>query len=591
VRRENLFPSKEDLRSLSQVVLGTKKPDLVIVGGDVFIPYVKKFVTRDIWIYKNWVAALTSPKPLHYYRGINIIDARGKKVVPGFIDGHIHVESTLLNPIEFARLAAVCGVTTAFTDFHELASVVNVAAFHHFINSIPWKLPCKLFFFFPHNLLNVDRLDSILQYEGLCEYFYQWVLQGLEDLELKMFEIMLNLRKKNKLIEGHLFRVTTELAMSLCRACGIRSDHEVRGVKEIEDKILSGFFVFLRSGTLAKEGCYLLRECVKRGLPLERIGLVTDDILVRDIDPQNYMLKKLYDAVNQGVSLEESVNLVTYNVARHFKIDEFLGTIIPGSFADLLIIDDNFTINEVVSAGHPLKSWDVDSIEWSCPESVLKNVITRGTVTLDRLERLVDNKLPRSNSIKNGFLVKAMFFNEETRFTQLKDVKIIVDDNQYKEIIPDDVCYIFSFDRHDSSRIGFGFIVGYNLIKGAIATSISHDKHHIIVIGKNLYDIAAAVNKLIELNGGIVLSINGKVIEEISLPIGGLMSLEPYEVVKNRTLRLHKRLKDLGVCWNDPIFPVFWLGMEEAPEFRITPDGVINTTNKTIVNVLIEGEQ
>jgi adenine deaminase len=584
------FPSEKDLWHLGRVILETEKPDLVVAGGEVFSPYTKKFLPRDIWIYKKWVAAVIPPRPLSYYQGIGTIDAREKKVLPGLIDGHIHIESTLLNPIEFARLAASCGVTTVYTDFHELASVVDSTAFHRFITSIPSELPCKIFLFFPHNLLNVDYVSNILQYEGLCELFYHSIFQDLQCAQFKIVKILSDLRKQNKLIEGHLFQILTEQALSLCRASGIRSDHEARSAEEVRDKILLGLFIFLRSGTLAREGRYLLRKCLELGLPLDRIGLVTDDILVRDMTPDNYMLRKIQDAINQGVSLEEAINMVTYNVAHHFRIDEFVGTIIPGSCADLVILNDDFTIHQVISGGRPLDFWDAKNIEWNYPSDVLRAVITRGKLSWESLENAVRSVLRVDRIGKNKFLIRAILFNETSRFTQLKDVQITLADSQYGKIF-EDVCYIFSFDRHSSSHIGVGFITGYGLTEGAIATSISHDKHHILAIGKNLYDIAMAVNRLVELNGGIVLSVNGQVIEEISLPIGGLMSLEPYATVRKKTLRLHQLLKDLGVHWNDPIFPVFWLGMEEAPEVRITPDGVINTLNKTIVDVLIEEKQ
>lgn len=568
-----LTPSPDEVRHLWRVANGDESPSMAIVGGLVFNSYFKQFMKYDILIYKQWIAAII-PHMHRSLHDVNIVEAYNNFVLPGFIDGHIHIESTLLNPIEFAFAAAKAGVTTVFTDFHEVGCIFDAKKFLLFLKQLPSLLPCKIFAFMPFCFVsNAYSIINKYKFIGIFEFMPEYLSQR----NLQSDELVALLQQIK--IEGHLFGITDVSVLNACHAIGIRSDHEVRTVEQIEERLKTGFFVMLRSGTLAKEGDKLLRECVKRGFPLDRMCLVTDDILARDMDT-DYMLKKLHSAIAQGVQLGEAINMLSFNIARHYGFGELIGVIKPGAYADLLVVDGELSnINAVICGGKLLSDWrNSFKQEIHYPKTILQQNITRGKLNYDDLLAIIPSKIFEMQKLK----VKAIEWNEKTRFTNLVEKEIML--NKAGEILANDVCWLFALDRHNPKAMGFGFLTGFGLSTGAIATSISHDEHNIIAVGKSLNDILVAINRVIQLQGGIVVVKQNSVIEEIPLSLGGLMSLDKFENVKQRLWNMHLALRELGVNWNDPIFPLFWLGMKVAPRYRITPQGVWDVFEQNFVS-------
>lgn len=558
------IPSPSDRFALVQVALGKKPPDLVIHNAKIANVFTTEFVKGNIWIYRKWIAAVTDDLPSCSCR---TIDVGGRLVIPGFIDGHIHLESTLLDPFSFSRQALKCGVTTIVTDLHEIAAVSGLEGVNAILPACAMA-PVKILFSVPHifylsgyTLVNINYNDLLIV--GYSEAMMNRLLTT-SHIDI--------LQQHGKRIDGHLFKLAGK-DVDAAVAFGINSDHEVRGWFEAKEKISKGLFVMLRTGTLACEAEKLLPQLVEHKLPLDNVCIVTDDILCKDMTPESYMMYKLQLALGCGLQFVEAIRLITYNVARYYGLSHLIGAIKPGACADLVVLNEDLSIDRVICSGRPLE--EIDFVEFVYPK-LLINTIMRPLITKNEIN--CENIMQMKNKT-----IKAIVLDETTRITDLREINA----DATNGIIPEDLdlCYIVSASRYDH-RLGIGFLSGYGLKNGAIATSISHDKHNIICVGKNLDDIIYAINILIQSQGGIVIVQNQRILFHLVLPIGGLMTNASPETVCSLIIKMEDFLRKQGVKWKQPIFYLFWLGMEEAPRFRITPDGVLDTVYGVIIDVL-----
>jgi adenine deaminase len=364
---------------------------------------------------------------------------------------------------------------------------------------------------------------------------------------------------------------------------GVGSDHEPRRPDEVEEKIRKGVFVMLRSGTLATEVETLVGTVAERGLPTERVGLVTDDILANDMRPDRYMLHKVRAAIERGIPPIDAIRMVTYNIAAHYRLDDLLGALKPGSYADIVILDslDSLTLDQVICSGRVLDdAFFAEPSPATYPAALLHTIEREPIDPAQLVERLC---VPQTQTAT----VRAIELNESNRFTELVDCDVQVRDGRIAVEETDDLCYLLCANRRHNDSIGLGFLKGYGLRDGALAVSMAHDHHNVVALGRTLDDLTTAANRVIETQGGVVHTRAGKIECEIPLPLAGLMATAPFaDVVRNLDL-LHERLRAAGARWRAPLFFVFWLGMEVAPRYRITDAGVIDTTTCETIDVIV----
>ena len=590
--RTSIHLTDTERHTLGRVALGKEAPDLILRGGEIVNVFTRDVRPGDIWIWKHWIARITT-EPCAF--DCPVVDVTGKTLIPGLIDGHIHVESSLLDPIGFSKQALRCGVTTIVTDYHEVGVISGAPGLRAMIDASTYT-PMKSFLMVPMRLpflpeiqrtlstMSPEEAETFLPEEravGLSEVIGETILEMLESGEPEDLRLITEAVRRGQLPEGHLF-YNLGAGLDACVAVGIASDHEPRQPDEVEEKIRKGVFVMLRSGTLATEVETLVGTIAERGLPPDRVGLVTDDILATDMRPDRYMLHKVRAAVERGIPVIEAIRMITYNVAAHYRLDDLVGSLKPGSYADIAILDslDSLNLDRVVCSGRLLDDgFYAEPNPVAYPDALL-HTIERDPIASSQLETLLAMPGVESASIR------AIELNEANRFTELTDCTVPVRDGRIAIEETDDLCYLICANRRHNDAIGVGFLKGYGLREGGLAVSMAHDHHSVVALGRSLEDLLAAANRVIETQGGVVHTRGGIVDCEVQLPLVGLMATAPFEDVVRDIDHLHERLREGGAVWRAPLFFVFWLGMEVAPRYRITDTGVIDTTTFETVDVI-----
>ncbi len=594
--KDTLFPSTEELKKIGEVALKKRPPTAVIAGGNYLNVYTGEIVRADIWTADRFIAKVTDEEPPE---GTRTVDASGRLVVPGFIDGHIHVESTLLDPINFSKAAIGCGVTGIVTDFHEAGVtcgkdglVAMKEAFKETPLKVFWVTPISLPFL-PEIQTTVSSLSSGEALEllgepdtlGLSEVMSEKLVKSLLEGNDEELEVMRRALLERKLPEGHLFQ-TVDDELDAMIGFGVNSDHEPRKKEEVVEKIKKGLFVMLREGTLASEIQSLVGVIAEEDLPRSRFGLVSDDILARDMRPDTYVIDKIKKAIDRGIEPIEALKMVTYNVARHFRVDNLIGTIKAGSFADLVVLDslENLEIEEVIVSGTPADELESEYTFAATYGDALFNRVPRSHLAVDDLDYLsadFDGETVR---------VRTIWLDESNRFTHLEEREVSVRGGEIDlDGSKEDILYLICASRVDEERVGLGFLERYGLTNGALAVSIAHDHHGIVALGRTKEDVVAAANWVIDNQGGVVYVRDGEEVAGLPLPLAGLMATEDHESVRRKIAKIERALREDGASWQEPLFLSFWLGMEVAPYYRISERGILHTEDNSVLTPVVDG--
>ena len=592
-QQRDLFPSELERFHAGRVALNLEAPDLIVRGGEYINVFTRRIERGDIWVSGRLIAKVTTETCQF---SAAEIDVTGKLVSPGFVEGHIHVESSLCDPIHFAKAALRCGVTSVFTDFHEVGAIAGKSGILEMIAALrttpvkgllmtPIELP-----FLPEiqqtvsSLVPAEALSLLAQAGtvGLAEVNGRKITEWLKDGRPSDYTVIADAITARKTPEGHLF-FTRGNDLNACLAVGISSDHEPRKRDEVVEKISKGLFVMLRNGTLAREVETLVGVVPEQDLPTERIGLVTDDMMVSHMTPDTYMLHKIRTAVNSGVSPIEAIRMVTLNLAEHYRVGEIIGSLRAGAYADMVVIDslDSLAIQNVIANGTLMDSSFLDRDEKPDYNPTLLHTFTRS-----RLGDVEMQWLPPDRFNQKEVTIRAIELDQTTRFTELVDITVPVHSGEVElDVETDDVSFLLCANRKYDHLVGLGFLRGYGLgAAAAVAVSLAHDHHGIVALGRDKASVRVAANRVIELQGGIVLVEDGTVSQEIALPLAGVMAIGPSQKVSADIQDLEARLRQRGVTWREPLFFLFWLGMEVAPHFRISDHGVFDTESEHIVS-------
>ncbi|MEM0246292.1 MAG: adenine deaminase C-terminal domain-containing protein [Desulfurococcaceae archaeon] len=595
-------PDYKIIKGLISVSRGLEKADILVKNVklvNVFTGEILEPVT--IAISRGLIATTTRSIETDRFTGPNtlVIDGNGELyAVPGFIDAHIHIESSFLNPLEFSKLATLHGTTTVVADPHEIANVCGLECLEWFINAsrnLPMKIlvqvPCCVPPV-PEELDNpgatvpldtVKKLLSSREYFGLGELMnYSAVVEGDEGyLETSLFTIKLGSR-----VYGHIPSIDeTHLntyALSYASSC-----HEVTTLEEALEKLRLGYYVMLRTGGAwrnADEALPLLRLA---RVNMSRLMLVVDDTTVSHLVELGYMDFVVRNAIELGLDPIEAIQLVTINPAQYLGLDSFVGSIAPGRIADIVLVDDleSMRIRRVISCG---EIYDEDRVGEVYGRVNIVPAVTR-VMEISNLTSWRQLVL----SINDGSYVRVRVIEVTpgTPVSKEKEAVLPVVDNYVASSPSEDVIHVASIDRYRGGRyIGVGFLKGLNLVKGAVAQTIAHDTHNVLVYGDNPYDMFTAVQALKELEGGIVVASSGRVLAKLGLPIAGLMSTKSYSEVYGEFNEVARAIKALGFTGDihSFILTTSVVSLPVIPEIRITPKGLVNVTENIIVPPLKE---
>lgn len=526
----------------------------------------------------------SKPKP-----SLERIDALEKYVLPAYIDGHIHIESTLMRPSALARAVIPRGTCCIIADPHEIANVLGLDGIRFMIEDSE-KTPLKIYFMIPSSVPSTE-LETSGARIGLEEII---MLKRFEKI-LGLGEVMNYLGVVNRdrsvldkiaacrgmVIDGHAPGLRGDMLCAYVLA-GICSDHEILEVEEAVEKLSLGMWIMIREGSTVKS-IGMLKKIISRGCP-ERVMLVTDDRHAEDIVKEGHMDYCLRRAVEEGIDPIDAVKMVTIKPSEYFGLRN-LGGISPGKSADIVIVDDLRSFNaRIVLIDGKLVAKDgryLHAESWGREDRL-------GAVNIGDLK--IENLRIMHPRIKNGrALVRAIGLIEGQIYTEEEHIEVDVVDGIVKPDPERDLLKICVVERHrGSGRIGLGFVRGFGLRSGALASTVAHDSHNIIAVGVDDRDIYEAILRLKETNGGLVIVNGGRVLSELPLPIAGLMSNLSAEEIAEKITVLREDAGKLGCKIKDPFMALSFLSLPVVPKLKITDHGLIDSEKLRIVSIFLD---
>lgn len=554
--------------------------DLVIKNISIIDVFGQETFISDVGIKNGYIVGIGN------YHGNEIIDGTGKYICPGLIDAHAHIESSLTTPAEYCKAALLHGVTSLIADPHEIANVLGLDGIKLMLK-LSEGLPFNFFFMLPSCVPatsfensgailtsnDLSNLYSNAQVLGLAEVMdFPSVINCEEDMINKIYDAKnLNLR-----IDGHGAGLNTEALNAYCTA-NIRTDHECHLKEEITDRIRRGMYVLIREGTVAKN----LKELIKVASikNSRRLCFCTDDRHIDDLILNGSIDSSIRYAIKAGLNPETAIQMASLNSAECYKLND-LGAIAPGYKADFIILNnlENFQIQSVYKDGQLVADNGI-LVKNNIPTPKIKttNSLNIKDLLKDKLDITLYNK-----SIIN--VIKVIPNKLET--IHLRE-PISSPSNKFIADIEKDLLKVAVIERHKGTgNVGVGIINGMELKSGAIATTIAHDSHNLIVVGTNDSDMLFATEKLKEIGGGIIVVEDGKVLSSIKLEIGGLITDRPINSIMNDLEELHNSIKKVAPTINfNPFLTLSFLSLPVIPDIKITDKGIFDVKKFDFIDI------
>lgn len=562
-----------ELKSLRAAIEAARegKTTLVIKNAKVVNVFTDEIQQQDVAIYEDYIVGVGE------YSGENEIDAQGLYLTPGLIDAHVHIESSMVVPASYAAVVIPHGTTTIIADPHEIANVCGMEGIQAMLDYSE-GLPLNVYLMLPScvpatsfehsgavlNAETLKRLKSHARVLGLGEVMnYMGVVNCDEDMleKLSMFS--------GKCIDGHAPLISGR-DLNAYYIAGPRTDHECSNYAEVLEKLRAGVKVQIRVGSAARGMNYILQRIAEDGLPVENLLLCTDDKHLENICEEGHINNILAMAVRAGISPAKAVRMATINAARTYGL-KTTGAVAPGYRADLALFEDikDFKAKMTIVGGKVYKGIETKPI--STPHSVVSSVnikpLTKADLRLEAREQMPVIKLIE------GQLVTELAYRSVKR----QDGCFVPADGLSKLAV---------IERHHATgRIGLGIVEGMPICHGALAATVAHDSHNIVVIGDNDEDMLTAVQSLVDCKGGYVAVNNGVVLARLPLPIAGLMSDAPIDDVLARQRALLDAAKAMGVAAeSDPLIALSFMALPVIPAVRLTDMGLFDVTKMKFID-------
>jgi len=563
------------LANLISVAKGELPADLILANAGVMNVFTGEIEPGNVAIYGDRIAGVGD-----YHQAKQVLDLQGKYLAPGLINGHTHLESSMLDIGQYARAVVPRGTLAVVTDLHEIANVCGLEGIRYVLNYAR-RLPLELFLMAPSCVpathletsgasLDAKALRQVLRLRGCIGLGEVMNFPGvLSTNESILSKIDLAQRK---VVDGHAPGVTGK-NLTAYIAAGIYSDHESVSLAEARDKLRQGMYVMIREGSSEKNLDALLPLVSDK--TYKRCLFVVDDRSCVDLLKDGDIDAVVRKAIHLGLDPVRAIQMATINTAEYFKLDR-LGAIAPGYIANLIVIND-------------LSSLSIDMVFYHG-----RLVARQGKPLFPPYQSSVGG-LTRTVNIKpfNIEALRLLASGETEPVIELVSGQIITKKRMERVkaangvIVPDirrDILKLVVVERHKATgNIGLGLVTGFGLRKGALASSIAHDSHNIIAVGTNDRDIFTAIKEIERLRGGLVVAAEGKVLASLALPIAGLLSDEPLEKVVDKLEKLEKLAKDLGTTLTSPFATLSFLALPVIPELRLTDLGLVDVNEFRLI--------
>jgi adenine deaminase len=585
-------------RSLIDVAMGRAHADLVIRHGQwVCVQSGEIIDGTDVAIVNGRVAFVGADASHTVGKDTVVIDAHGKYLVPGLLDGHMHVESGMVTVTEFVRAVAPRGTTGMFIDPHEIANVFGLKGVKLMVDEaqkqpihvwvqVPSCVPSAPGFETPGATITPDDVAEALTWPGVIGLGEMMNFPGVANGDAKMLAEMSATHAANKTIGGHYASPDLGLPFHGYVAGGAEDDHEGTRVEDAIARVRQGMKAMLRYGSAWHDVAAQVKAITKHKLDPRRFLLCTDDSHAQTITQEGHMDRVLRHAIAMGLNPMTAIQMCTINTAEHFGLTREMGMIAPGRWADIVLVEDlrNFQAEIVIARGQVIAQkgkWTAELPVVSYPKWVTNSVNLKRELKAEDFRLPVKGQKPQVKAhvigiIENQAPTKHLTFD-------LQPV-----DGEIKADMARDIAKVALVERHKGTgSVTMGLVSGFGFTrKCAIASTVAHDCHQMIVVGTDEASMAAAANSLARSGGGQVVVIDGKVRAQVELQIAGLMSTERAEVVAKKAAAVLEEFVNCGCELNNPNMQLSLLALVVIPELRLSDKGLLDVTTFNFIPVV-----
>ncbi|WP_027410408.1 adenine deaminase [Anoxybacteroides tepidamans] len=572
---------KQQLWKRLAVAAKKERADVVVKNGKIVNVFTHEIEEGDIAIVDGVIVGIGQ------YEGHAAIDAEGKYVCPGLIDGHVHIESSMVTPSEFARVVVPHGVTTVITDPHEIANVAGTKGIQFMIDDSE-HVPLDVYIMLPSCVpaTSFEHAGAVLTAQELAPFFSHERVLGLAEVmdypsllheHSHMIDKLAAAISIDKQIDGHLAGLDRQ-AVNVYASANIKTDHECVTIAEALERIRRGMYVLIREGSVAKDLAKLIAAVNNHNS--RRFLFCTDDKHLDDLIIEGSIDHNIRLAIQSGVDPVTAIQMATLNAAECYRLHT-KGAIAPGYDADFLLVDDlqSFSITHVYKNGRLVAEDGKATFARTKPaniEPALTHSIHAQAVTE------ADLQIP----LQNGQRANVIQIIPNHLHTKHLVAQVDVQNGAFQPSIEWDLLKLVVVERHRKLGIGVGIVNGFQLKKGAIAASIAHDSHNIIATGTNDDDIIAAIEHLKKIHGGLVVVEGDSVLADLPLEIGGLMTAKNYEDVLQSLQQIHHALAAIGATDEfNPFITLAFLALPVIPELKLTDQGLFDVKSFQLIPV------
>lgn len=592
-----LCPNSRQLARLIQAGTGSIPFDLTLRNCRIVNVYTGEITTGDIGMIDGRIAGVSQDSK---FEARQTRDCGGLYAVPGFIDAHVHIESSLLPPAGFAALLATQGTTSLFVDPMEIANVAGLKGVQWLLDGT-CDLPVRFFAEVSSRVPTAPGLETTggcLGLEEVRDLLGRQMSLSLGELEPSKVlglesEYLLKVQaavERGKIANGHAAGLHgRQLAAYV--AAGLRDDHECVTPMEMLERVRLGMKVMIREGSTERNLEALVKGAGALGIPTRHLMFCTDDKHPDEIVEEGHINYNVKKAIQLGLDPVSAIQMATLNPAEHFRVDHLVGSIAPGRLADILLLPDLTEVKpaevyvggRLVASNGKVTATAILPAASTYPDWLCRTVRLRSPAIAESFAL----PSPRAGSVR----VRVIEVMPDQIVNRAGEGNLPVDPDGYVGVDPKaDVLKIAVVERYGKTGgIGLGFIRGFGLTSGAIAGSVAHDHHNIVIVGTNDADMAACANAIAEMQGGFVVVKDGRVLGRLALPIGGLMSAEsdPHEVIR-QLQRLNAAAAALGCKLPSPFMTLSFVSLPTVPELGLTDLGLIDVPNRRIIPVWAE---
>lgn len=593
-----------ELRNLVDVLMSDHEfADTVLYNGQIVNVLTKEIYPGDIAIKGKYIALVGDSEGLIGPDTV-VIDMEGKYLAPGFIDSHMHFESSMLTITEFSRLSIPSGTTTLVADPHEIGNSlgpVGMLAMADEIDHVPNKVHLVVPSLVPDSPLletaaeDIDssNMEELLNYKNIIGIGEMQGFSNVKHVYRNTPEVVTDLiassvyaRSKGMVVDGNAPELFgKELAAHIITTGGECSCHETTTKAEAVEKLRQGVYIFMREGSTQKNMAECIRAVTEENMDSRRCIIASDDMVAADLESMGHMNELVKRTIGEGITPVEAIQMVTINPATYFGLDE-VGILAPGKAADIAVISDinQMVVDAVFLDGELVANEGqliIDLPAYTYPDTV-KNSVKIGPISDQDLEVRAE-----------GTVAKARYLEviQDQNLTGKGEESLPVQNGVVQADTSLDVIHIACVERYGrTGGIGKSFVKGFGMNEGAFAESVGHDTHNIMVAGTNIRDMTLAVNKVIEMGGGLAVTNRGRILGEMRLPVGGLITdeLSGHEVSEKIEELENIIVNDLGCKIHSPFMHLSFLALSTSPVWKITDKGLIDVNNFKILDPIVE---